>query len=254
MNIETATRHQITRVRRDSRRRTLTVVAVERLTPQMQRIHFASPDLHDFHSGAPDDHVKLLLPASPTAGDGGEEVCKRDYTPRAFDPAKGALTIDFALHEAGPATAWALAARVGDTLAIGGPRGSTVVADDFDWYLLIGDETALPAIGRRMEELRPGVPAITLVVVDTAAEKQEFATAAKWTPLWILRDRQPLDDANLLLLALSDLELPPGDGYVWIAGEACIAKSLRSYMSDVRGHPKDWMKASGYWSRGEVAV
>ena len=68
----------------------------------------------------------------------------RDYTPRAFDQASGRLTIDFAIHGAGPVTAWALAVRVGDALNIGGPRGSTILPDDLDWLCLIWDETALP--------------------------------------------------------------------------------------------------------------
>jgi hypothetical protein len=33
---------------------------------------------------------------------------------------------------------------------------------NFDWHLLIGDESALPAIARRLEELQSGVPAVVL--------------------------------------------------------------------------------------------
>ncbi|HEY4174066.1 MAG TPA: siderophore-interacting protein, partial [Rhodopila sp.] len=117
-NIASTPRHHILRIRRETRRRALSVTATERITPNMLRIRFSSPDLRDFESLAPDDHVKLFVP-NP---DGGEP-CRRDYTPRAFDAAQGMLTIDFALHESGPATAWALAARPGDRIEIGGPRG-----------------------------------------------------------------------------------------------------------------------------------
>ena len=55
-------RHQIIRVRHEVKRRTLTVVSVDRLTPLMQRIEFTSADLADFVSQAADDHVKLLFP------------------------------------------------------------------------------------------------------------------------------------------------------------------------------------------------
>ena len=246
---DVAARHQITRVRRDVRRRRVAVASVQRLTPRMQRIVFTSPDPHDFASDAPDDHVKLFFPAAD-----GVEACMRDYTPRMFDTAQGSLTIDFALHEAGPATAWALAAKVGDTLDIGGPRGSTVVPDDFDWYLLIGDETALPAIGRRVEELRPGAPVTTVAVVEDKQERQAFQAEAQLKSYWIARDGQPLDDASLLRFALDEYVLPPGDGFVWIAAEAHTARALRSYMMDTRGHPKSWIKASGYWSKGAQAV
>ena len=236
------------------RRRTLAVAAVDDLTPRLRRIRVTSPDLADFASAAPDDHVKLFLPASAGDGGGSVEACMRDYTPRAFDPGRETLTIDFALHEAGPATRWALAARVGDALEIGGPRGSVVVADDFDWYLLIGDETALPAIGRRVEGLRAGVPVITVAVIGTAAEAQAVETRADWRPAWVARDGGARDDATLLRAALAELRFPAGDGYVWIAAEARTARSLRSYMIETRGHPADWVKASGYWLRGEAAV
>jgi NADPH-dependent ferric siderophore reductase len=248
-NGDLAGRHDIIRVRHDLRRRRLSVASVQRLTPRMQRIVFTSSELRDFTSAAPDDHVKLFFPV-----EGGGPDCMRDYTPRMFDPLMGSLTIDFALHEAGPATAWALAAKVGDALDIGGPRGSTVVPDDFDWYLLVGDETALPAMGRRVEELRPGVPVTTFAVVERTEERQAFQGEARLKSYWIAREGQPLDDASLLRFALDDYNLPPGDGFVWIAAEARTARALRSYMMDTRGHPKAWVKASGYWSRGAEAV
>ncbi len=237
-------RHQTTRVRHDTRRRTLTVDSVETLTPTMRRIHFVSPELHDFVSAAPDDHVKLFLPQA-----GGDD-CMRDFTPRRFDAARGMLTIDFALHQIGPATAWARTAQRGDTLDIGGPRGSSIVTDDFDWYLLIGDETALPAIGRRVEELRAGVPVITLVTVDDAAERQEFVTSAAWTAHWLYRAGQAPGDAGLIVAALSTLALPPGEGYIWIAAQTSVARAVRHYVTEQLGHPKAWLKSSGYWTEG----
>ncbi len=247
-------RHAITRVRRDTRRRLLTVTGVERLTPGMTRVHFASPDLHDFASPSPDDHVKLFFPIP----DG--DTAMRDYTPRRFDARAGTLVLDFALHGAGsaigPATAWALRARAGDRLEVGGPRGSTIVPDDFDWVLLVGDETALPAIGRRVEALRPGVPVTTMVVVDGAAERQVFDTKAAWTPVWVDRaggrdGTGGHDDAALLLRALAAHAPPSGDGYLWIAAEARVARAVRAHLAEVWRHPEEWTRASGYWVRGE---
>jgi len=231
-------RHTITRLRHETRRRVITLASVERLTPHMLRLHFAGPELRDFASDAPDDHVKLFF---------GEAM--RDYTPRRFDPGSGTLTLDFALHEAGPATRWALAARPGDTLEIGGPRGSAVVPDDFDWYLLIGDETALPAIGRRIEELRPGVPVTSFVLVPEPADAQRFATAASWSGHWIARG-DSTDDAALLLAAMEGFTLPRGEGFVWIAAEAQAARAVRRHVVEVLGHPRAWTKAAGYWLRG----
>ncbi len=243
MTLAIAERHRLERVRREPKRRHLTVVSVSNLTPKMRRIEFASPELADFVSLSPDDHIKLIVPdPAPPQG-----VAMRDYTPRAYDAARCVLTIDFALHEAGPATAWALAAKPGDTVDIGRPRGSLIVPDDFDTYLIVGDETALPAIGRRVEVLRAGVPVTTVVVVDGSDEVQNFATRADWRPIWLFRDG---DDGARLRDALASWAPPTGDGYVWIAAEARAARRVKDYMLVERRHPKAWLKASGYWVRG----
>lgn len=240
------TKHRILRTRQETRRRTLVVSGVERVTPAMARISFTAPNLADFDSPGHDDHVKLFFPA---ATDGGEPL-KRDYTPRMFDAARQCLVIDFALHESGPATNWAKTAAVGDGLEMGGPRGSTLVMDDFDWYLLIGDETALPAIGRRVEELRPGVPVTTIIAINDEAEVQDFATKADWRAFWVERRIEGGNEDGSLMRVLEKLEFPDGDGFVWIAAEAEAARILRRHMLEVRCHTPAWIKAAGYWMRG----
>jgi NADPH-dependent ferric siderophore reductase len=237
-------RHAFRKVRHETRRRDLTVHAVEALTPGMRRIVLSSPELSDFVSAAPDDHVKLML------DDGAGGLAMRDYTPRAFDTASGRLTIDFALHDAGAATNWAINAKVGDRLTIGGPRGSTVIPDNFDWYLFIGDETGLPAIGRWVEELRPGVPVTTVVALDRPDDAQHLETRADWNAHWVVRAVPGTDDTEALVAALDRLIPAAGEGLIWIAAEARAAKALRARAADHHGHPLKWIKAKGYWVRG----
>jgi NADPH-dependent ferric siderophore reductase len=208
----------------------------------MLRLWFASPELADFESAAPDDHVKLFVP------DAAGELVGRDFTPRLFDRAQRTLAIDFVLHEAGPATAWARAAQPGDTVLIGGPRGSNLIADDFDWYLLLGDETAIPAIARRIEELRPDVPIFAGIVVDNTGDVVPVPERPCCSVTWLPR-RTDGDDRERLIDFVDSLALPAGEGYVWIAAEARTAQKLRAYIEDARGHPREWVKASGYWQR-----
>lgn len=233
---------RIERVRHELKRRNLTVTRTERLTPHMQRVTLAGPDLEGFFSAAPDDHVKIMLP-----GEG--EPQRRDYTPRRYDAARGELVIDFALHEAGPATAWALAADVGAGLTIGGPRGSQVIAGDIDRWLLIGDETALPAIGRRIEELGAGTPVTALIAVPGPEDEQRFDAEATLDIRWIHRPEEEATQVERLLAPLRGLEL--GERcFVWIAAEASVTRALRAYLLEERGVPKHWIKASGYWVAG----
>jgi len=239
-------RHAIVRVRHEIVRRKLVVGAVEQLTPRMRRVRFASPELAGFVSTSPDDHVKVFFPTR----DGAPAM--RDFTPRAFDAATNELTLDFALHGGGVASAWAEAAKVGDTLEIGGPRGSLVVTDDFDWYLFVGDESALPAIGRFLETLREGVPVATIVALASDDEAQTPPTRTSWTPRWIARGEPSERDAEALRDACRAFTPPAGDGFVWIAGEDAIVRTVRTHFVDERGHDTAWMKGSAYWHRARA--
>ncbi len=234
----------VTRHRHELKRRTLTVRQKTRLTPNMIRILFEGVDLAGFVSLAPDDHVKLFIPT-----DSGEPE-RRDYTPRLFDAAAATLAIDFAVHDAGPATRWAIGAAPGDRLDIGGPRGSAVVAPGFSWWLLVGDETALPAIGRRIEELPAGVRVVSVVAIAESGDEQRFATAAEHEAHWVRRPLHRADDPAPLLVALRHIELPQGDGFVWIAAEASVARAVRDELVGRHGHPRAWTKAAGYWRKG----
>jgi len=223
-------------------------------------------DLADFRSASYDDHVKVFFPLpgrnAPTipepgpdgkAPEGVERSPGRDYTPRRYDTDK--LVIDFALHEAGPATDWAAQAAPGQQLSIGGPRGSFVVTDDFDWYLFVGDETALPAIGRRLEELRAGTRAIVVAAVTGREEEQRFESRASVETVWVHRPLSQATDPAPLVDAVRALKLPSsGDGYCWAAGESQTAKLLRQHLVGERGHDKAWVKAAGYWKRGAEAI
>ncbi len=66
-------------------------------------------------------------------------------------PTLGSFVVDFVIHDDGPATNWAATAKVGSVLGVAGPRGSSVISTDgIGLHLLIGDETALPAIARSL--------------------------------------------------------------------------------------------------------
>ncbi len=229
-----------------ARRRSLTVVAKTRLTPNYLSIAFTCDDMADFVSAGADDHIKLFIPGAPLENG---KPAMRDYTPRAFDLARGELIVDFALHdEPGPATAWAIAAELGDTIEIGGPRGSVVIPGGYDWVWLVGDEAAIPAITRRLTE--PGNSPVTVfVAVADACEQVPFATCAGQTVNWVHRPATSAADPAPLLAALDAAALPPGTGFIWIAAEAAVTKALRARLLE-RGHPQGQMKAAGYWTQG----
>lgn len=238
--------HAITRVRHELRRRTLTVVAVDRLTSSMVRITLGGDDLADFTSLAPDDHVKLFVPTATG------EPARRDFTPRRFDAAAQTLAIDFALHEAGPASDWARHAAPGQAIDVGGPRASLIVPDSFDWWLLVADEAGIPAVARRLEELPDGKKAICFLIATGPAEHLPLDTRAELHAIWIHRPAASADDPAPILAQLREIPLPDGDGFAFVAAEATVARAVRDHLATERGHPSAWIRAAGYWKKGET--
>ncbi|WP_445286779.1 siderophore-interacting protein [Variovorax atrisoli] len=254
------------RVRHELRFRKLAVKTVQRVTPHLIRVTLTGDDLAGFQSPGFDDHVKLFFPdpatgklSLPTMGPEGPvwpegRPTMRDYTPRRHDAKAGTLEIDFALHEAGPATQWAEQAKAGDILGVGGPRGSFIVPTEFDWHLLIGDDTALPAISRRLAELPAGARAVVLAEIDSEADEIAFDTQAELTLRWAHRRGTEPGLSHVLLDALKAMKLPAGDFHAWVGCESAIAKALRAHLVGERGANPKWTRASGYWRRGAVAT
>ncbi len=249
------------RVRHETRQRLLTVTAVTDITPRMRRFSFTG-DMEDFASLGHADHIKAfffpagveprLVRIGPSGAEyaPGERPEMRDYTPRYWNVEAGTIELDFVLHGDGPASTWAANATVGSKLVIGGPRGSVVVPMAYDWYLLAGDETALPAIGRRIEELPADAHVVAVIEVEDAGEEQQFRTAARLDLHYVHRNGRPAGTTTLVLDRLRSLDFPPGEAYAYVAGEVTMAQAARAYLTDHRNFRPDYIKAAGYWRLG----
>jgi len=245
----------IHRVMHEIKRRRLEVLRVVDLTPRMRRITLGGPELAGFVSLGTDDHVKLLFPQNAEqaaaletlvlgAGkDNGPLPEMRDYTPRRYDLNTLELDIDFVLHGDGPASTWAEQAKPGQFLHIGGPRGSMIVPDMFDSYLLIGDETALPAIARRLESLAANRRALVIVEVENGKEQQVLESAAEVNVIWVLRE----GGKDNLLTTVRQIQVPAGSLYAWVATESKVSRRIRRVLLDEHGLDEQFVKAVGYW-------
>lgn len=252
----------VQRVRHPIKVRQLRVRRLTPVTPLMLKVTFHSPDLADFISGAFDDHIKLFFPADGVAvvpeltpegirfPEGTPRPPMRDYTPRQYRPADNELDIEFLLHGDGPAASWAARAQIGDMLVAAGPRGSFIVPDDFDWQWMIGDETALPAIARRLEELPDSYPIHVIALVRDASEEQAFRTRAQARTIWVHRNTADPADADPLLGAVRAQALPSGDGYIWGGGEAAQMRALQQLLTTEKGMDKSRLRISNYWKQG----
>lgn len=253
----------VERVKHALRFRLLRAAEIIDLTPTLRRVVLEGEGLAGFVSLGFDDHVKLFPPGPdgqvivPTEGpDGlvfpGPRPPSRDYTPRLYEADRHRLTLDFVLGHPGPATDWAVAAVIGSPVGVAGPRGSRITPIDYAVHVLIGDETALPAIGRRLKELPAGVRAIVIVEIEAEDSRIPLETIARSEVTWVERKGGRPGDPAPLLSAMEGLAARVGDAevFVWAAAEAGVAAAVRTALTD-QGFDPAAMRIAGYWTRDE---
>jgi NADPH-dependent ferric siderophore reductase len=216
------------------------VVEVNQPTPSVRRVRFSGPGLEHM---APQPGQDIMLSLGPR---------RRRYSVRAYDPAAPWLEVDFVLHGDGPAARWAAAAEVGMPLEIIGPRGKVMVEPEAAWHLFAGDETFLPATHSMVGSLAAGMPALVVLEVDGPEDAQDFETrAALDGPHWLVRSGAEPGVPDLLVEALRALELPPGPGHAYLAGELRVVSALRRTLLE-RGLSPEAISPKPYWRKGQA--
>ncbi|PRH78410.1 NADPH-dependent ferric siderophore reductase [Streptomyces solincola] len=241
------------------------VVRTERITPHMVRVVLGGEGLSAFAAGEyTDTYVKLLFPvegvAYPEPFDMGrirEEFprhqwpANRTYTVRSWDAAQRELAIDFVVHgDEGLAGPWAARAQPGDAMYLLGPGGGYAPDPAADWHLLVGDESALPAIAAALEAMPEGAVAHAFVEVEGEADEQKTSAPAGVQVRWLHRAGRPVGEA--LLEAVTTLDFPAGDVHAFVHGEAGFVKELRRHLRLERGIDRDRLSISGYWRLGQT--
>lgn len=232
--------------------RRLAVLRTEPVTPGMRRVVLGGEELAGIADGC---NIKLLMPRDaetpfclPLKGPDGRAAYApgevppviRTYSVRRIDRAAGELHIDFVLHGPGIASSWAQRARPGDPIGFAGPGGPSLRPADF--YLIAGDQTALPAISAMLEALPPTARGQVFIEVPEAAERQDLAHPPGIALTWLL--------GGGLAEAVESFPWPEGEVFAWIAAESTPTRRLRAHVREGRGLDRRHHLAVGYWKRG----
>ncbi|TCK35548.1 NADPH-dependent ferric siderophore reductase [Leucobacter luti] len=242
------------------------VARMQDVTPRMRRVTLTGTQLGaftqdgmsfpPFASPGFDDHVKLIFAADGDIASAlpvqlahgiewgpSESRQGRDYTPRRFDPVTQELDLDFVLHGDGPAASWARDAHAGDELWFAGPKSSTVIPADVDWVLLAGDETAIPAIMRFLDERPANAPARVTITISEESAQHALQLRDEDRVEWVVAE--PTDE-RALADAIARLAPLPGTPYVWAAAESRALLQVRR-IARALGAPKSHTNITGYW-------
>jgi NADPH-dependent ferric siderophore reductase len=185
----------------------------------------------------------------------------RTMTVRHVDRAARQLAVDIVVHgERGAAGPWAATAEPGQPVYLMGPGGGYSPDPAAEWHLLVGDETALPAIGAALEALSAN--AIGKAFIEVAGPEDEIElTAPDGVQLnWIYRGgradlvgEERAGDHAPLIEAVTTAQWLPGQVHVFIHGEAqTVMHNLRPYIRQDREVDAKWASISGYWRRGRT--
>lgn len=246
------------------RYRRVRVVTIDALTPHLLRVVLGGDELDGFEITAPASSVRLLLP--PPGSDelvmvtwtgnqfelpDGSRPPIRTFTPRRFDDERNELTIDVVLHDHGAATDWVRTAEPGDEVAISGPGRSDDLDPDSRSHLLVGDESAIPAIAQLLEWIPDDRTVEAHIEVRSDDARLELPEHPNATVEWhVASDGAAPGDAMVdALLAVEELA-----DEVWVAGEAAAVQRLRKHLFDERGRDRSSVTARGYWKQGRSAT
>lgn len=245
-----------------ARPRLARVAAILDVAPGVRRIVLGdAADVAEPDAGAFDDVVVLHFPGVdgrvhlPESDGRGELTSSatgvlqaREYTVRRRDPHTGELVVDFALHAGGLADDWVRSARVGHVLGVVGPRLSRALPT-LPRVLAIGDATAIPALGRLLEEV-PGDTELRVAILgDRVALGAAVPDAVRAAVSWI----DPGGDPVAAVAAWLANERIAADTWAWIAGESALVGAARRALIDDHGLDRDRIQFTGYWKLNTAA-
>jgi NADPH-dependent ferric siderophore reductase len=233
------------------------------LTPDMVRVVLGGGDLDRFAMvEATDAYVNLAFaPAGATYAGAFDPAevrgtrpreewpVRRRFTVRRWNQELHELTIDFVVHgDEGVAGRWASGAAPGDILVLEGPAGGYRPDPVADWHLLLGDESALPAVAASLQVLTPGSLAVVRLVCDGPEHEVELHSEAVMDVAWLHRTHAP-EDERLLLAATEALAFPRGRVHAFVHGEAEEIRAVRRHLLQERTLARADMSCSPYWRR-----
>jgi NADPH-dependent ferric siderophore reductase len=213
------------------------VLATVPLTPRMVRVTVRADSMTGV-ALRPAQDVELHL-----REESGRRV-KRRYTIRAARPEAGELDLDVLLHGSGPGSRWGASALPGDEVEFQGPRGKLELRPA-PWHLLVGDESALPAIASIVAALPAGETALAVIEVEDGADELPVGGDVRW----VHRGDATAGGPELLTTAVGQLVLPAGAGHAYLMGESRAMVALRAVV-EARGVGHDAIFVKGYWNRG----
>jgi len=225
----------------------ITVTFSQELTPRTRRITFEGPIVID--TSHPASYLSLYFsdPGSDWQDSNGAPAPpKRTYTPRYLHPECDSMTIDFVLHGEGRATQWALTARAGDVIWAGHVTGGYEIPDDLSHLVLVGDDTAIPAIGTVVEAIPEGTRTTMIIEVIDEDDERDPSDVVPCDPIWLHRGTDVTDVGDQMLNLVRSITVPQS-AYWWLAGEREAILAVRDHLVTTRHVPRDRIAAAAYW-------
>ncbi|MAY87263.1 MAG: NADPH-dependent ferric siderophore reductase [Pseudooceanicola sp.] len=234
---------------------TATVRAVRRVAPRFLRVTLACHDITRLieERGM---HFSLLIPPQgrtpiwPRLDENGRAVWPKAadalhraaYTFVSLDAQAGTFDFDVFEHAGGRATDWARNAQPGDPVALTGPGSGDV--PDTTALLIAGDETALPAIRRILEQADPATTGTALVEVGHSDDICPLPLPKGMTLTWLIRAKGEALWDRLATEPLPDSATP----FVWVAAEKDLVRRAKARFEGELHLPRAQTYLAYYWA------
>lgn len=230
---------------------------------RLARVTLEGDELDGLDPGLPAASVRMLLPRTPDgplelpSWNGNEFRHSDDTRPTirtltplqvAVDEHGTSLVVEIVRHDHGALAEWLQRAGPGSPVAISGTgRGYAIDPTTTD-YLLVGDESAIPAISTLLAALPDTAQADVVVEIASPAARVGLpphdGSSVRFVELGA--DAAP----GSAMLAAMRASTPDETTAIWVAGEAAGVQRIRAYLFDELGIGRSQATVRGYWKQG----
>ncbi|MGN7757524.1 siderophore-interacting protein [Chryseobacterium sp. 22532] len=236
----------------------------EYITDHYIRVYLYSPEAHLFKNTTIGDNNKIAVPPVgldeihfPTLDENRQWVYPpkevapaiRTYTHRGIDLDKNELIIDFVDHgDGGPASKWARESEAGSKLGIMMRTEAKEMYPDAEWYLFVGDVTAIPVLSAMLETLPETAKGVCIIEVHGKEDEQILKTKADIEFKWLHNPTPQI--SSEMADVVKDIAIPETTKFGYVAAEFSSVKEIRTYLRKEKNWTSQELNAYSYWKAG----
>jgi NADPH-dependent ferric siderophore reductase len=190
----------------------------------------------------PGEHLRILVGVDR---DTSMQNKVRTYSVWRYDSTNGLMDLAVCTHSSGIGSRWVQELAIDSTIYFTGPKGKFTIDPSGDYYVFVGDMSALAHLYEINRHLPASKPVISLVYADQEVDFFPDLTGNKPFSFYQL----PQNPASTIIEQLDSLtKKQPGNGMLYVGGDSRICVTLNHHFRRSLGWKNGQIKSKPFWN------